>query len=536
MTVTGAGTAHTRPDEERSRAMRLKSLSGILVMLLFTASLAVAAPATGNPSGVNDGYRQTVAYFQLCRDKASEIEAVLQALRAESIAASPHNPSQQQTLFQQKLISRFPGATFDGTAGTIPLQHFFTAHINSSLKVESIRKSGPITVNYLVSRGRITVADSTNAITILLDQDDPARSLFVDAIIPGIQAEAEKIVTIPGWKRVAADRAETSILNDAYQLMSLVSSRRMDVFALTILTDPEAQQELLRVAAGGYQERHRQDYQAGGAVPPATKVADSRPGKGAEQVFSRQFGRLSAFILLTLAVLTALGMAIRASYLRSRIHRAGMREDRYRSLSPMVTRALHRTGRSLWGRNLPWAKSYYIYERSTRWLLCDGVEDKENKIFRARTRIEVSLRSSYFKLSVTRLNGGSANIWLHCHGVSQRDLHNGLAEICREMTNPSGRDDGVDADDTDFPEHAAGSATTSATTLSGQSAPESLPEAPAPAHDTGPVAAGDSALHPKTAVGTTVPAADRSGTLDPSAQRKRPPKWSALPPRGDKPR
>ena len=50
---------------------------------------------------------------------------------------------------------------------------------------------------------------------------------------------------------------------------------------------------------------------------------------------------------------------------------------------------------------------FYIYQRSDRWLLCDGKEDKENHIFQARTRIEVCLRSTYFKIRIKRLNGAA---------------------------------------------------------------------------------------------------------------------------------
>jgi hypothetical protein len=119
-------------------------------------------------------------------------------------------------------------------------------------------------------------------------------------------------------------------------------------------------------------------------------------------------------------------------------------QDRYDSLTPMVTKALNRMGISLWGKNWPWSKKYYIYQRKERWLLCDGVEDKDKKIFKARTKIEVRLRSAYFKIRITRLNRVGVDIYLRCDNLSEWDLEKGLKEISLEITNAEldiGKDD-----------------------------------------------------------------------------------------------
>ena len=135
-------------------------------------------------------------------------------------------------------------------------------------------------------------------------------------------------------------------------------------------------------------------------------------------------------------------------------------QDRYNSLTPMVTKALKKMGASLWGRNLPWSRNYYIYQRSDRWLLCDGKEDKENHIFQARTRIEVCLRSTYFKIRITRLNGIRVDISLTCNDLSEWELQQGLREISFDITNA---ERAGDTDDDAAPQSATPSTISPAT-------------------------------------------------------------------------
>jgi hypothetical protein len=75
--------------------------------------------------------------------------------------------------------------------------------------------------------------------------------------------------------------------------------------------------------------------------------------------------------------------------------------------------------------------------RSVRWLLCDGREDKSHNIFKARNKIEVSLRSTYFKIRVTRLNKKGVNISLVCNDLSEGELMQKLQEISTILTNAS---------------------------------------------------------------------------------------------------
>jgi hypothetical protein len=149
------------------------------------------------------------------------------------------------------------------------------------------------------------------------------------------------------------------------------------------------------------------------------------------------------FIVVLVGVLWAVFTGIRAMKSLRRDNLQTIQQDRYNSLSPMVTKTLRKVGDSLWGRNRLWSKNYYIYERSERWLLCDGKEDKHNNIFKARTRIEVCLRSTYFKIRISRLNKASVDISLTCKDLSKSELQAGLEEIRFTITNAV-RDDHTD--------------------------------------------------------------------------------------------
>jgi hypothetical protein len=94
----------------------------------------------------------------------------------------------------------------------------------------------------------------------------------------------------------------------------------------------------------------------------------------------------------------------------------------------MVKRRLNIQGKSLWGRNLPWAKKYHIYARSERWLLCDSREDKAKKI-KANNRIEVCLRKNRFEIKLSRLGGAWVDHSLLCNDLSERGLRAGLRGI-----------------------------------------------------------------------------------------------------------
>ncbi len=423
----------------------------MLVGLLFLASLAFPPPVTANqkaspqiappaaatsqvtPSDEGDVFHRTNRYFQTCKSKAEEVEAQLRTLQTESVAASPGDKAKQQAVFLKKLTARYPGATFDGASGSVPIRERVVAQFTDSLKVESIKESSQVILEYLVTRDRILVTADNNSITVLVDRYDPARSTFINVSIPAIKAEAEKIIIDPDRKRFAGDTAETFILNDAYQLLSLTSSQRMDIFAANIIRDPKSQQELLKIAGKNYRERHPQEYQAVDPALKKTKKIDSKPNKPADRRFYEGFIKLFFLILSMVGVIWTVFVGIRTlkSNLNENVQKR--RKNQYYTLTPMVRRALNHLGGSLWGRNLPWAKNYNIQQRSDRWLLSQGKEVKV-KPFKITTRIEVCLRGAYFKIKITQLNGAEISIDLACNGLSERELRRRLQDVRLELT------------------------------------------------------------------------------------------------------
>ena len=430
---------------------RIMLLLTALCLTFGTPTLAATTPSPlphqqpggsppPEPSAIgDDGFQKTVTFFQSFKKQGGELEALLQKVTA----AAPGSQNQGAN-FLKLLSQQYPGATFNGREGTIPLRKDLVAHFTDTLKIDRITEVGGITVGYLLSQGLIHLTDGTNAATILIDQAVPSKSTFIDVNIAAIKGQAEKIVTDPERKRIAAEPAESAVLTDAYQLLSMVAKLRMDIFAGNMMRDPALQQKALKIAAKGYRERHPQDYQAVDPNQKKTIKTDAKPDKPADQRFYDGFLRIFAFVLSAAAVLWLVFALIRFMKTQSLDNARKMRQGKYQQLSPMVRRILRKTGNSLWGRNLPWAKNYYIYDRNERWLLCDGREEKINKISQARTRIEICLRSTYFKVKLTRLNNAKANIWVSSQGLSKRALMEGLEEIIREMTNPTGRDDGAD--------------------------------------------------------------------------------------------
>jgi hypothetical protein len=473
--------------------MQRRSYLGMLILLLLIADLAFGASAppyrvksTQNtlatvtrshpaPAVNLDGYQKTVAFFQICKNKAAEIEKVLKELHAKSEAAYPDDKAKFQDDFLKRLTDQYPGSSYDGRIGTVPFNEFFVVTFTSSLRVDSVKELGKIILEYLVTRDRIQLTSFANSVTILLDQTNPARSSFINVAIPAIKEDAEKIVLDPDRKSIAAESPEAAVLNDAYQLLSLTNNQRMDIFAADVIREPEMQEKTLRVAAKGFKERHPEIYQTTDPTKARKKsTAETKPNKPAEQRFYQGVIRTVLLFLSATGVLIVVYRGILAATKRSAKKVNMRRQGRYRGLSPMVLQQLEETGRSVWGRNFLWVTRYFTYERRNRWVLCDGKEDKENKVFKARTKIEVSLRSNYFKVKLTRLNGTKSNIWTSTFDLSTEELRQGLEMIIQEMKNPSGKDYGLDDEDD----------VESATLAASSASPPDLPatSSTAPAH------------------------------------------------------
>ena len=432
--------------------MSLRSHLGSLLLLLSTTCLAFGAPATPSTSAPSqpaagstasatssaayDGYLRTNRYFQTMQNKAVEIETALRKLQDQSVAEAHGDNAKQQTTFLKKLIELYPGSTFDGAMGTVPIQKNFIAHFNKSLKVYSIKELGKINLEYLVAEGRIHLSDSVNSATILVDQIDPTRSTFINVTIPAIKEEAEKILSDPGRKRIAVDTVESAILNDAYQLLSMTNKVRMDIYGAYVISTSSWQNETLRTAASGYRDRHPEDYQGG--VPSTTRK--NKPAAATTQKTDPRlyywFNKVVLFSATAVGVILAIIAGIFLLKSLSIYKSKNMEQRLFNSLSPMVTKSLKKFGTALWGKNLPWSKNYYIYRRKFRWILCDGKEDKINKIFKAHTKVEVLLRRTYFKIKITRLNKSRASIALLCKGLSEWELKEKLEEIKNHVMNP----------------------------------------------------------------------------------------------------
>ncbi len=305
--------------------MRILYTLGTLVLILFSAPQVFSAPVPAgqsvNPARVThppvptaqtppvilDGYQKTNQFFQVCKKKAAETETFLKKIQAESVTLAPDDKTRQRTLFLKKLTERYPGADFDGTSGTAPFNEHFVVCFNGALQVVSIKEMGDINLEYLVTQGRIVITSGVNTVTILIDQQDPSRSTFINVTLPEIKAVAEEIVTDPDRKSIAADTAESAILNDAYQLLHLTNSQRMDVFAVDIIREESARNEALRVAAKGYQERHRQDYQAADPTKIKKKVAQVKINKFTEK---RYYDGILKWLLFILSAAALVGLVI----------------------------------------------------------------------------------------------------------------------------------------------------------------------------------------------------------------------------------
>ena len=428
-----------------------------LVLLLSTACLAFGAPAPATPSPPlpqsppagspasatssvsDDGYMLTVKYLQICEKKAAELEAALQKLQAETTAGSSGDKVKQQAAFLKKLTELYPGSTFDGTSGTVPFLKGIVATFNSALKVDSIREDGKITITYLLAEGRIQLSQGANSITAIIDRVNPSRSVFVKVKIPDIEEEAERILWVQGQVWKSKDTVESAVLNDAYQLLSQTNRLRMDTFAADIIRNPALQAEALKIAGKGYRERHPEEYQAGTAPPPKTrkKKTDASPKLTADDLY-KTGAKIGIFVLL---IAGAFGVMVVAFRLLKSVNTLSMdkvkkiRVDKYTALSPMVTRSLKKFGRSLWGRNFPWSKKYYIYPGSDRWLLCDGKYDKLARTPQAKNRLEVCMRSTYFKIKLKRLNGARVDVSVTCKDLSEQELREKLKEVCSYFVN-----------------------------------------------------------------------------------------------------
>ena len=431
-------------------------------MLLASASLCFGAPLLMNsvPSqgqaqpaetsapaasaGASDGYQLTVQAFQKRITKGRELMDVLHKINAEAQNRVPGSRPKQQAYLAMKLNELYPGSTYDGVRGKIVFQKDYVATFTSTLNVDTLVELGDVTATYLLDQGQIVVTFGTNSVTAVIDSSSPSRSTFTKVVIPAMRVAAEEVLTIPGYRRTASDSVETSILNDAYQLLSQTADLRMDYFAADIMRSPKLQKKAITIARTGYLERHPQEYQRGAEPDKAPKVTDRLKGLS--------FGTATKFLvsILLMVVLVALffwGARRTLAFVQMLFMDDSTREyaRKYRKLMPMVLQSLRETGRSLWGRNLFWSRKYYLTRRSDRWSLSDGKVDRYNLQNLPENLIEVCLRDDNFKIHISRIRGEAADIVVRTSGCSRQELRDHLQQMKAYFTGETPVTAGVTA-------------------------------------------------------------------------------------------
>ena len=448
------GTFVTSQFESRSsRILRKRwilaplSFGIVIVLLLATSCLAFGAPAPAKPSspaqspptdpgaltataGSADGFRQTVMAFQSVQKKGRELSVTLQELHAEVVARTHGDTAKQQAHFLKKLLERYPGSTYDGANGTVMFQKGGVATFNNTFTVDSLKEIGAVTVTYVLGNYSIILEDGSSTVTVVIDRVDPYRSRFTAAVIPAMKDEANKILTVPGYKRTTTDSVEASILNDAYQQLNQATALQMEQFAADVMSVPASQRTVLGIARKGYLDRNPRDYQKG--PEPAKPVLKNSYGvshPGTPKMIIGIVARLLLLGALAAGFFWLVSIVIRRVKYQFMDNVTKMNLKKYNDLSPMVTRSLKNMGTALWGKNRLWSKKYYIVKRNDRWLLCDDKADQKSQKSLAKNRLEVCMRDVNFKLRITRLNGVGVDMAVTCKDFSEQELAERLKEI-----------------------------------------------------------------------------------------------------------
>ena len=208
----------------------------------------------------NKGIQRTIQAYQAYVDKGRDLTKVLHKFNAGARKAIPDNQSTQNNYILDRLKEAYPGSTYDGLSGKISLGNNIFANFNNMFNVDTITELGAINGTYFLHKDEILLEDGLNSVTVVVDRSNQSRSKFANAKILSIKDKANNILNIPGHKRITAETDETSILNDAYQLISSVNDVRMDYFAADVMRTPKLQQKVLAIAKNGYFERHNNEY------------------------------------------------------------------------------------------------------------------------------------------------------------------------------------------------------------------------------------------------------------------------------------
>ena len=405
------------------------------VELSSSASQPASPEATSKRSeATGDGFQQTLQAFEQRVNKGREIVEALQKINSEAKARVPSDLSKQQAYFLMKLGDLYPGSTYDGNKGKVAFQKNFMATFNSSMNVDSISEMGEVTAKYLLHENQIIITFGTNSVIAILDRTKPSASRFNKVSIPAIRVEAETILSFPGYKRITTDSFETSVLNDAYQLLSQTNVLRMEYFASDIMRSSRLQKQALSIAGSGYFERHPQEYVKG--VDPVAVAPKSGSGSTKLTLNSttRFIGTLLVLVLLSVGFFRGARWLIGFVQLQFMDDSARKYVKQYRKLSPLVTRLLEQLGRSLWGRNFLWSRKFYVTKRSDRWTLSDSKIDRYDLHSHPDNLLEVCLRDNNFKIRVTRVRGTAVDFFVSTSDYSRQELASQILELSLAFT------------------------------------------------------------------------------------------------------
>ena len=200
----------------------------------------------------------------------------------------------------------------------------------------------------------------------------------------------------------------------------------MDDFAADMIRYPVLRLKALEIVSAGYYNRHPGEYERGVAT---LQHSVKLPSPGSLSTLGIIKFLLIAIGLIAFAFLAAKGTnRMMKSLFRDKSEKKRLKK--FGAVSPLVVRILKRHGTLLWGKNGFWSKKFHIITRSDRWLLTEGKTDDKNSISGASNCVEVSLRSSGFRVKVTRLNGVAVNIAFTCKNFSAIELEERVKEAC----------------------------------------------------------------------------------------------------------
>ena len=129
--------------------------------------------------------------------------------------------------------------------------------------------------------------------------------------------------------------------------------------------------------------------------------------------------KLFLFMIIAIAALLLAILAVRTVRYLTLGGLKKMRIQKFKALSPMVTRSLRTLATSLWGENHLWSTHYCILEKNDRWLLQDRKRHYFTRSVQERNCLEVCMKDTNLRVKIYLLNGTKANVVMECSGFSE---------------------------------------------------------------------------------------------------------------------